>query len=111
MAHRRHGILEVGKDMTPGTDSLLRDAFVSVQVNKDFTQGILLLKDLSRLFFCHRVGERWVNAVGESREPSATTLAAGVLQEIAMFRLNAKHLEITFNDGSSWEFSFRNGAK
>lgn len=97
--------------MAPGMNTMLEEAFSSAQVNADFTQGILLLKDLSRISFCHRVGERWARAEVGSEEKRQPSLADQVLAAMAMFRLNAKHLEIKFNDGSTWEFLFRAGGK
>jgi hypothetical protein len=83
-------------------NELLRRSFVSLEVNEDFSQATLSMKDGSRLSFCHRVGERWARAEG-----SEDTLAGQVLAGIARFRLNGKHLDILFTDGSRWEAPFR----
>jgi hypothetical protein len=80
---------------------LLRDSFVSLEVNADFTEAVVLLRDDSRLCFCHRVGERWAKAVGGD-----AALAGRVLSLIGLFRLNAKHLDVQFQDGSCWEERF-----
>lgn len=77
----------------------LRAAFKSLDVNANFTQATLLLRDDSQLHFCHRVQERTVNATGSGDEMDAAKLLA----KIARFRLNAKHLDIQFADGSRWE--------
>jgi hypothetical protein len=78
----------------------LRSSFVSLEVNADFTEAVLRLRDGSRLLFCHRVGQRWARAVGPDAEAST---AARVLARVALFRLNARHLDVSFEDGSRWE--------
>lgn len=82
-------------------DRVLREAFASVEVNADFTEATVGLADGSRLRFCHRVGERWARA-----EPPQT-VAAAVLETLSRFRLNGKHLDLHFADGSRWEARFR----
>ena len=74
----------------------LRGNFVLLTVNADFTEVVLALSDESNLCFCHQVGERTVKATG-------TGACSRVLAKIARFRLNAKHLDIQFEDGSRWE--------
>jgi hypothetical protein len=54
------------------------------------------------LCFCHRVGERWVKAVGPEHCEGVPGLAGELLAQITMFRLNAKHLDIEFRDASRW---------
>jgi hypothetical protein len=83
----------------------LRESFVSLEVNEDFTEAVLLLRE-GRLSFRHRVGERWVKAVGAGEAASGADLAGRVLSRIVTFRLNAKHLDIRFEDGSGWEVAF-----
>ena len=61
------------------------------------------LQDNSRLCFCHRVGERWAKAVGPGQREDETGLAGELLSAMTMFRLNAKHLDIEFEDGSRWD--------
>ena len=80
---------------------LLRESFVSLEVNGDFTEAVVLLRDGSQLCFCHRVGERWAKALG-----GVAALASRVLSLIGLFRLNAKHLDVQFQDGSGWEERF-----
>jgi hypothetical protein len=80
-------------------EELLRSCFVSVEVNKDFTEAVLVMRDRSRLCFCHRVGERWAKAVDAGE-------AGQVLSLIAQFRLNTRHLDVQFQDGSRWEARF-----
>ena len=85
---------------------LLRDSFVSLEVNADFTEAVVLLRDGSRLCFCHRVGQRWAKAVGAAEVVGEGGLAGRVLALVGLFRLNAKHLDVQFQDGSSWEERF-----
>jgi hypothetical protein len=85
-------------------EAFLRDALASMEVNDTFTEAVLVLRDGSRLSFCHRVGERW------ARADSAGSLAADVLALIALFRLNGKHLDVQLRDGSRWEARFRGSA-
>jgi hypothetical protein len=83
----------------------LRRSYVSLEVNAQFTEAVLRMRDGSRLCFCHRVGERWAKAVGpEGAEPEE---AGAVLSRVSLFRLNGKHLDIQFEDGSRWEARFR----
>jgi hypothetical protein len=77
----------------------LRAAFKSLDVNATFTAATLMLRDDSQLHFCHRVDERTVKATGHGDQ----TDAAKVLAKIVRFRLNARHLDIQFADGSRWE--------
>jgi hypothetical protein len=74
---------------------MLQQAFASLEVDSAHTEAVLLLRDGSRLCFCHRVGERWAKAGGPTAEQ--------VLARMALFRLNAKHLVVQFDDGSEWE--------
>jgi hypothetical protein len=85
---------------------LLRASFVSMEVNGDFTEAVVLLRDGSRLCFCHRVGERWAKAVGAAEAVDEGGLAGRVLSLVGLFRLNAKHLDVQFQDGSRWEERF-----
>jgi hypothetical protein len=81
----------------------LQSALVMAEANETFTEAVLSLRDGSRLCFCHRVGERWAKAVGADGKEEMGGLAAQLLPAITMFRLNAKHLDIQFADGSRWE--------
>lgn len=88
------------------SQEILSRDLLSALVNDNFTEAVLRLRDESRLCFCHRVGERWAKAVGpEGREEEAGG-AGELLAAVAMFRLNAKHLDIQFNDGSQWEVAW-----
>ena len=64
------------------------------------------MRDGSQLCFRHRVGERWAKAVAPDRAPHEAGIAGEVLALIATFRLNAKHLDVAFSDGSRWEMRF-----
>ncbi len=85
----------------------LKDAVSSAQVNDDFTEAVLRLGDGSRLCFCHRVDERWAKAVGPEAAESQAGLAGEILASIRQFRLNAKHLDIFFQDASRWDEPLR----
>ncbi len=82
-------------------DELLRRVFVSLEVNEDCTAATLVATDGSCLQFRHSVGERWVRAT--SVEAAAASEAQQVLSSLARFRLNRKHLDLFFSDGSRWE--------
>ena len=81
----------------------LRKSLLAVEANEDFTEAVMSLNDGSRLCFCHRVGERWAKAVGPDQREDAPGVAGEFLAAIRMFRLNAKHLDIEFEDGSRWD--------
>jgi hypothetical protein len=85
----------------------LRDAFLSLEVNSTYSEAVLLLSDQTRLCFCHKVGERWAKSVGPVHAEQDAGRAGEILASIALFRLNAKHLDIQFSDGSRWERKFR----
>lgn len=85
-------------------EEVLRQAFTSIEVDEAYAEATLWLSDGSRLCVRHRVDERWAKAVPA---PQATPcLADQVLALIHRFRLNAKHLDIEFSDGSRWELKF-----
>jgi len=88
-------------------EELLRDSFVSLEVNEQFTEAVLRMRDGSRLCCCHRVGERWAKAVDAGGAGSDACLAGQVLSRISLFRLNGKHLDVQFDDGSRWEAPFK----
>ncbi|HZY89803.1 MAG TPA: hypothetical protein VFE78_33585 [Gemmataceae bacterium] len=85
---------------------LLRQSLSGVEVNAEFTEAVLTMRDGSRLCFRHRVGERWAKAVGPAAAEGEPGQAGEVLALIALFRLNAKHLEVEFTDGGLWEARF-----
>jgi hypothetical protein len=78
----------------------LRGAFVSLEVNADCTEAVLRLSDGSRLHFRHRVGQRQAAATSDDSD------AGRVLERIGQFRLNRRHLDVRFADGSCWEALF-----
>ena len=77
------------------------------EVNEDFTEAVLSLRDHSRLCFCHRVGERWAKSVGPEDDEQQGGQADQLLGMIEMFRLNSKHLDILFSDGSRWDHAIQ----
>jgi hypothetical protein len=81
----------------------LQAALLTVAANESFAEAVLSLRDGSRLCFCHRVGERWAKAVGPEGHEDEAGLGGNLLAAIAKFRLNAKHLDIEFQDGSRWD--------
>ena len=81
----------------------LAKAILTVEMNEDFTEAVMRLQDNSRLCFCHRVGERWAKAVGPEEREHEGGEAKELLSVIKMFRLNRKHLDIQFEDGSRWD--------
>ncbi len=91
-------------DIPAGTtrSESLSDWFVSVDTDPVFTEAVVTLRDNSRLCFCHRVGERWAKAFGP--DDDRLGFAHILLDAIQLFRLNAKHLEIFFDDESCWEW-------
>jgi hypothetical protein len=86
---------------------LLRQSLTGVEANAEFTEAVVTLRDGSRLCFCHKVGERWAQAVGPAGAEGEPGLSGQMLALIALFRLNAKHLEVEFTDGGRWEARFR----
>ena len=85
------------------SEETLRRALSAVEVNEDFTEAVMRLQDNSRLCFCHGVGERWAKAVGPEKREHEGGEAGQLLSAISMFRLNRKHLDIQFEDGSRWD--------
>ncbi len=85
-------------------EEVLRDSFVSIKTDARFTEAVVTLRDESLLYFCHRVGERWAKAVRPEGNEGGCSHSQELLDAIRMFRLNAKHLEILFDDGSCWEW-------
>lgn len=79
----------------------------SLETNPEYSEAVLALSDGSRLCFCHRVEERWAKAVGREETPEQGGIAERILSGITMFRLNARHLDVQFEDGSRWENRFR----
>jgi hypothetical protein len=84
-------------------EQTLRAALATVEANEAFAEAVLRFRDGSRLCFCHRVGERWAKAVGPEEREKEAGVAGDLLAAMTMFRLNAKHLDIAFKDGSRWD--------
>jgi hypothetical protein len=80
----------------------LRDSFIGLEVNDERTEATVLLRDESRLHFRHSVDQRQAEATGGADASDA----GRILATIAMFRLNRRHLDIAFADGSRWEALF-----
>jgi hypothetical protein len=89
--------------MSMTAEDILRAQLIAVEADKNFTEAVMRFGDNSRLCFCHRVGERWAKAVGPEDREDEAGLAGELLRAITMFRLNAKHLDIQFEDGSRWD--------
>jgi hypothetical protein len=85
------------------SEQTLRSALMSVEADESFAEAVLRLRDGSRLCFCHRVGERWAKAVGPEGCEEQAGIAGELLDAMKTFRLNAKHLDIEFADGSRWD--------
>lgn len=88
-------------------EEFLRRSFQGLEVNGDFSEATLMMGDGTSLCFRHRVGERWAKALGTGKPEGPPGSAGEVLARMALFRLNAKHLDIQFADGSRWEARFR----
>lgn len=68
-------------------------------VNAAFTQAILFFDDGSYLQFEHTSRtNRW------ARASSSPSMADDLCRALQRFRLNAKHLQLYFDDGSDAEF-------
>jgi hypothetical protein len=87
---------------------ILRTELSAVEADAHFTEAVMCFRDESRLCFCHRVGERWAKAIGPAHDEQAGGLAGELLAAMTLFRLNAKHLDIQFDDGSRWDEALQN---
>lgn len=68
-------------------------------VNPEFTQAMLHFADGSHLHFEHTSrSNRW------ARASAGATVADDVCRSLHQFRLNTKHLQLFFEDGSDAEF-------
>lgn len=80
-------------------DEQARKDVIRYTVNGDFKRAALFFRDSSFIEFEHSSREnRWARASADG------TIADNVCQSIRQFRLNAKHLQLFFEDGSSVEF-------
>jgi len=67
--------------------------------NAEFTEAAVFFKDGSHLTFMHTSrATRW------ARPSTDGTIADSVCRAMRQFRLNAKHLQLFFEDGSDVEF-------
>ena len=85
------------------SEETLRRALLNIVANENFTEAVMRFRDNSRLCFCHRVGARWAKAVDPGQRGAKAGQAGKLLSAMSMFRLNAKHLDIQFEDGSRWD--------
>ena len=68
-------------------------------VNATFTEALLYFRDGSYLQFEHSSrSNRW------ARASAGETVADKICRELSQFRLNGKHLQLFFQDGSDAEF-------
>lgn len=76
-----------------------RDNATEYIVNSEFTEATLFFRDASFLQFVHKArDQRWAR-------PSADDTTAGqVCRALRQFRLNAKHLQLFFEDEGEVEF-------
>ena len=75
-------------------------------VNAAFNKAVLHFADGSYLQFEHTSrSNRWARASADS------TMGDRICRSLASFRLNAKHLQLFFEDGSDAEFMVHEGTK
>lgn len=87
------------QDMNELQADLAKTETTRYVVDATFTQAVLYFKDGSHLQFEHSSrSNRWARA---SRDG---TTADKICRSIHQFRLNAKHLQLFFEDGSDAEF-------
>ena len=78
---------------------IVREHVVRYVVNTEFNQAVLFLSDGSYLQFEHKTTEnRWAKASTEQ------SMADHLCHVLRLFRLNAKHLQLYFEDDSEAEF-------
>ena len=76
-----------------------RSQVTQYYVNSAFNQAVLHFRDGSTLQFEHTSREnRWARASADA------TMADQACKSLYQFRLNAKHLQLFFQDGSDVEF-------
>jgi len=79
---------------------LTRTAADRIDVNAAFNEAVVYFRDGSHLRFRHASrDDRWAHA------SASDTTADKVCQSLEQFRLNAKHLQMFFSDGSDAEFA------
>jgi hypothetical protein len=78
---------------------MAREETKRIVVNEAFNRATLYFGDGSRLEFVHTSRKnRWAKASGQD------TTADKVCRALSQFRLNAKHLQLFFVDGSHAEY-------
>jgi len=78
---------------------LARNSVTDYIANTEFTEASLFFRDGSFLQFVHKArDQRW------ARPSADDTLSGQVCRSLRQFRLNAKHLQLFFDDGSDAEF-------
>ena len=76
-----------------------RDRATRYVANAEFNEAAVYFKDGSFIQFVHKgLNTRW------ARPSTDNTEAGQVCRAIKIFRLNAKHLQLFFEDGSDVEF-------
>ena len=87
------------QDMNELQADLAKTETTRYVVDATFTQAVLYFKDGSHLQFEHSSrSNRW------ARASRVGTTADKICRSIHQFRLNAKHLQLFFEDGSDAEF-------
>ena len=82
-----------------GLDAFTRANALESGTNAEFNRATLKFKDGSHIRFEHSSREnRWARASSEG------TTAETVCLALSQFRLNAKHLQLFFEDGTDVEF-------
>jgi hypothetical protein len=73
--------------------------FTRYSVNDEFNRAALFFRDESFIEFEHTSRDnRWARASADG------TIADKICRSIRIFRLNAKHLQLFFEDGTDAEF-------
>ena len=76
-----------------------RKNFVKYTVNAEYTRAALFFRDDSFIEFEHTSRDnRWARASGNG------TIAEEICRSLRIFRLNAKHLQLFFEDDTNAEF-------
>jgi hypothetical protein len=92
-------ISTVGLQCVVNFAELARQQATHYTVNSEFNKAVLYFNDASFIEFEHTSRQnRWARASADR------TAADRVCRSIGQFRLNAKHLQLFFEDGSNAEF-------
>jgi hypothetical protein len=87
------------QDLPASSQEFMRRVVTRYIHNDEFNEAALFFTDGSFLQFVHKgLNERW------ARPSTDETLAGEVCRSLRLFRLNAKHLQLYFEDGSDVEF-------